>query len=128
MTADTVDHPAINAETRPYWEAARSGKLLIKRCTDCGKAHFYPRAQCPYCRSLATEWIQSSGQGTIYAWTVMRRATPPVVIAYVTLDEGVTMFTNIVDCATEDLAVARRVEVAFEPRPDGLTLPVFRLS
>ena len=57
----------------------------------------------------------------------MRRATPPVAIAYVTLAEGVTMFTNIIGCTPDDLAVGKGVEVAFEPRPDGLTLPVFRL-
>lgn len=130
MTAETeaIDHPAVNAETRPYWEAARAGTLLIKRCTDCGNVHYYPRAQCPFCRSLATEWIEASGRGTIYSWTVMRRSTPPVAIAYVTLAEGVTMFTNIVDCAPEDLAVGKDVEVAFEQQPDGFTLPVFRLA
>jgi uncharacterized OB-fold protein len=126
--SDPLDHPAVNAETRPYWEAAREGRLLIKRCTACGEPHFYPRAQCPFCRSPETEWIEASGDGVIYSWTVMRRATPPLAIAYVTLAEGVTMFTNIVDCAPEDLAVGKAVKASFEARPDGLTLPVFRLA
>ncbi len=122
----TIEHPAVSPETRPYWEAARAGKLLIKRCAACGKHHFYPRAQCPRCRSLDTEWVEATGDGTIYSWTVMRRAAPPVAIAYVTLDEGVSMFTNIVDCDMDGLAIGQRVKVAFEEKDGGLTVPVFK--
>ncbi|MEP9386038.1 Zn-ribbon domain-containing OB-fold protein [Mesorhizobium sp. KR9-304] len=121
-----VEHAAVNAETKAYWDAARDGRLLVKKCTACGRPHFYPRTQCPHCRSLETEWMEASGQGTIYSWTVMRRASPPVAIAYVTLEEGVTMFTNIVDCDLDALAVGQPVRVAFEQREDGLTIPVFK--
>jgi uncharacterized protein len=119
-----IDHPAVNAETRPYWEAARAGKLLVKHCTACNRSHFYPRTMCPFCRSTHTEWREVSGQGTIYSYTVMRRAQPPFVVAYVTLDEGVTMFTNIVECNPDALAIGQPVRVSFLER-EGLTLPVF---
>jgi uncharacterized OB-fold protein len=124
MTAP-IDHPAVNAETREYWEAARAGKLLVKRCRACGEAHAYPRAHCPRCRSLDTAWIEASGKGTVYSWTVMRRASPPFAVAYVTLDEGPTMFTNLVDCDFDALTIGQTVAVAFEDR-EGLTVPVFR--
>lgn len=123
---EALGHPAVNAETATYWEAARAGRLMIKSCRSCGQVHVYPRAMCPHCRSLDTEWIEASGKGTIYSWTVMRRASPPVAIAYVTLDEGVTMFTNIVDCDLDTLHVGQPVAVAFEEREGGLTVPVFR--
>ena len=55
-------------------------------------------AFCPYCFSDKLEWKQASGKGKIYTFSVMRRAPEPYVIAYVTLDEGVSMMTNIVDC------------------------------
>ena len=123
---EAAEHPAINPETRPYWEATRAGKLLIKRCRACGRPHFYPRAQCPHCRSLDTEWVAASGKGEIYSYTVMRRATPSLVIAYVTLEEGVTMFTNLVECDPDKLKVGAPVEVAFRAEAGGLTVPVFR--
>lgn len=123
---EAIDHPAVNAETRPYWEAARAGKLLIKGCASCGEKHVYPRARCPHCRSLDTEWIEASGKGTVYSWTVMRRMNPPLAVAYVTLDEGVTMFTNIVECDLDALAIGQSVEVTFEEREGGLTVPVFK--
>jgi len=121
-----ISHPGVNPENQTYWEAAAAGKLLIKHCTACGQDHFYPRAICPHCRSAETEWKQSSGRGTLYSYSVMRRATPPFAVAYVTLDEGPTMFTNIVDCDLDALEIGQPVEVAFVPNGDGLVLPVFR--
>ena len=67
---------------------------MIKHCKACGEAHYYPRAMCPFCVSDDTEWQTASGTGTIYTYSVMRRAEIPYAIAYVTLDEGVTMMTN----------------------------------
>ena len=90
--------PTPTPETAPFWEAAAKGKLLVKRCTACGRAHHYPRPLCPFCGSDRTELRDSAGRGVVYSFSVMRRATPPYVIAYVTLDEGPTMMTNLVDC------------------------------
>jgi uncharacterized OB-fold protein len=118
--------PVVNLETERYWAAARDGVLLLKRCTDCGRTHWYPRAVCPHCLSGATEWYQASGHGTVYTFSVMRRASPPYVIAYVTLDEGVTMMTQIVDCDVERLAIGDAVSVTFEATESGHALPVFR--
>jgi uncharacterized OB-fold protein len=44
----------------------------------------------------------------------MRRVEKPYAIAYVTLDEGVTMLTNLVDCDFERLAVGTPVRVVFK--------------
>ena len=115
----------IDAATEPYWNAAKQGVLNIKRCTTCAKVHFYPRALCPFCMA-DTEWIAASGQGTIYSVTVTRRAGPiPYALAYITLDEGVTMLTNIVDCDLDTLRIGARVKVCFKPAPDGNAVPMF---
>ena len=55
--------PQGNPETAPFWEAAKQGKFLIKRCTACGEPHYFPRAICPFCFSDATVWEESSGEG-----------------------------------------------------------------
>lgn len=117
--------PTINLETEVYWAGANQGKLLVKKCTSCGEAHFYPRAICPCCSSSETEWVESTGRGRIYSFSVMRRAEPPYVIAYVTLDEGVTMLTNIVDCDADSLEVDQEVRVLFGRAESGQALPLF---
>jgi uncharacterized OB-fold protein len=103
-----------NAENQAFFDAAREGKLLLKRCTACKQLHYYPRAICPFCASDRTEWVPAKGRGTIYSYSVMRRADKPYVIAYVTLDEGVTMLTNLVDCDFERLAIGAAVRVVFK--------------
>ena len=35
--------PSVSAETKPYWDAAAKGKLLVKKCAACGQFHHYPR-------------------------------------------------------------------------------------
>ena len=55
----------------------------------------------------------------------MRRATPPYVIAYVTLDEGVTMMTGLVDCAFDALRIGQPVRVALTPTNGGPPVPMF---
>ena len=120
--------PTTNLETERYWAAAKDGQLLIKTCNACGEAHYYPREICPHCGSTDTEWREASGKGTIYSYSVMRRAEIPYVIAYVTLAEGVTMMSNIVDADFDAIAIGKAVEVTFRETEGGMALPVFRLA
>ena len=120
-----IPAPEANPETRPFWEAAADGRLLIGKCRSCGKPHYYPRAICPLCGSDATELIQASGHGAVYSYSVMRRVPVPYALAYVTLDEGVTMMTNIVDCDLDAIRIGQRVRVAFKPSEGGPPVPMF---
>lgn len=123
--------PEINPETKPFWEGCAQGKLLLKRCKDCGEVHYYPRAICPFCMSDQTAWLESTGQGSIYTFTITRRAggayakATPFVLAYVTLDEGPAMLSNIVTNTPETLAIGQRVKVVFHAAGEGAALPRF---
>ena len=127
MAERSYPDPTTNLETERYWAAAKDGQLLIKACIACGEAHYYPREICPHCGSTDTEWREASGKGVIYSYSVMRRAEIPYVIAYVTLAEGVTMMTNIVDSEFDAIAIGKAVEVTFRETEGGMALPVFRL-
>jgi hypothetical protein len=124
--------PAVNPETKEYWDATAQGRLLLKRCLDCGTVIWYPRAYCPQCASLSTEWFPSSGRGQVYSYTVNQRGegayagAVPYVLAYVELDEGPRVMTNIVDADAADLAVGLPVEVVFHDTGEGSALPRFR--
>src|SRR4051812_35249805 len=99
---------------------------MIKRCTACGEPHYFPRSICPFCFSDKTVWEESSGEATIYTYSLMRKSpTGPYAIAYVTLKEGPSLQTNIVDCDLEKLKIGQKVKVVFKPT-DGAPLPFSR--
>ena len=126
MSERKIPAPFVNPENKPFWDAAAQGRLAIKRCNDCKQPHYYPRALCPFCFSEDTEWLDAKGTGEIYSYSVMRRGVPvPYALAYVTLDEGPTMLTNIVDCDLDALAVGQRVKLVFKPSEDGSLVPMF---
>ncbi|HEY5105212.1 MAG TPA: OB-fold domain-containing protein [Caulobacteraceae bacterium] len=125
--ARRIPAPAVNVEGQPFWDAAAQGRFLIKRCGACGEPHWYPRAICPFCFSEDTAWEESAGEGVIYTFSVMRRNTPaPYAIGYVTLDEGVSLLTNFVDCDLDGLTIGQRVKLKWTPTEGGP--PVFTFT
>jgi hypothetical protein len=123
-----IPAPSQNLESKPFWDAAREGRFLIKRCNACGEPHWYPRTICPFCHSSNTRWEESMGEGVIYTFSVMRRNTPvPYAIAYVTLDEGCSVLTNIIDCDFDELKIGQRVKLKWTPTGEGEP-PVFTFA
>ena len=120
-----IPAPPVSPESQPFWDAAAAGRLLLKRCEACGEPHYYPRPICPFCGSDRTTWLEASGRGTIYSYSVFRRAPVPYAIAYVTLEEGPTMMTNIVDADLDAIRIGQRVRVRFTPTEGGPPVPTF---
>jgi uncharacterized OB-fold protein len=121
-----IPSPPMSVEHKEFWEAANKGTLLVPRCKDTGQFFWYPRKVSPYTLSNNVEFVPASGKGTIYSFSIMRRADPPYAIAYVTLEEGVTMMTNLVECDFDALAVGQSVELLFRDSEEGQKVPVFR--
>jgi uncharacterized OB-fold protein len=126
--------PTPTTDSTPYWQASNAGKLVIQRCVACGRHQFYPRAFCTSCLAPHPEWVESSGLGRIYSYTICRipghpsMATKvPYAIAMIDLDEGVRMLTNIVDCDIDKVALGARVKTCFERINDEFNLPQFTL-
>ena len=78
------------------------------------------------------EFVESPGVGTIYTFTVIRRAPLPAfaarvpyVLAFVDLDEGVRLVTNIVDCDPQSVRIGQRVRARFEAIDDEHTVVLF---
>ena len=133
MTAMRFDLPQPDLETQPFWDAARQGRLLIKRCTACTKTHFYPRPFCPHCWSQDVEWMDALGRATLYTWSVVHRndlppfhERVPYVAAIVDLAEGPRMMTNVVDCEFDRLEMGMALDAVFHPTSDEVTIVQFR--
>ena len=120
-----VGTPETNPETKPFFDAAADGKLLLARCKDTGKFFWYPRGISPFTLG-PVEWVEVSGRGKIYSFSTMERATPAYTIAYVTLAEGPKVLTNIVECEAKDIKIGQDVAVTFIKTEDGPSLPFFK--
>ncbi|MET8503349.1 Zn-ribbon domain-containing OB-fold protein [Streptomyces sp. NPDC004787] len=127
--------PDADAFTRPYWDAAAEGRLLIRHCTACDRPHHYPREFCPHCWSEAVEWREARGRAVLYTWSVVHRndlppfgERVPYVAAVVDLAEGPRMMTEIVDCPEAELRIGMDLELAFRPEGEHgeFQVPVFR--
>lgn len=124
--------PVPNADSAPYWAAARERRLLLRKCNACGALHFMPRHLCPICWSDSLEWIESGGKGTVHSFTVIRRAPlpafaphAPYVVALIDLDEGPRMMANLLGEDALSVKIGDRVEVTFEDRGEGAMIPQF---
>jgi len=123
--------PVPDADSAPYWHAARQGRLVVQRCDDCGAVQLYPRDRCLSCRGPLS-WVEASGRGTVYSFTVIRqnhsrpfRNWIPYVVALVDLEEGPRLMTNIVDCDPEDVSVGMAVRARFEPVSEEAGIALF---
>jgi len=133
VTSVRFDLPTPDNTTRPFWDAAREGRFLIKRCRACERAHYYPRPFCPHCWSDDVDWEEASGRASLYTWSVVHQndlppwpERVPYVAAVVDLEEGPRAMTNVVDCDFERLRVDLPLRVAFRAAGDDVMLPVFR--
>ncbi|MFI6022257.1 Zn-ribbon domain-containing OB-fold protein [Streptomyces sp. NPDC051287] len=124
--ARRYDLPEPDAFTRPYWQAAAEGRLLIRGCGACGRAHHYPREFCPHCWSEDVTWRPATGRAVLYTWSVVHRNDlppfgdrVPYVAAVVDLAEGPRMMTELV--ATPEPRAGLELEVVFRAG-----VPVFR--
>lgn len=128
--------PPQGQHTKPFWEGAKAGKLMLPRCRDCNRVHWYPRLICPFCHSTNLEWIEGSGKGRLHTFAVQHRAfggwaeEVPYVTAYIDLDEGDRMMTVLrgVDATKpEEIEIGAQVEVEFEQANDDTFIPFWRV-
>jgi uncharacterized OB-fold protein len=124
--------PSPSAVTQPFWDGLREGRLRIQRCGECGQHVFYPRTVCKHCMSERLEWVEASGKGTLYSFTIVRRAMNPAfqedvpyVYAIVELEEEPRVTTNVVNCDLEALRVDMPVKAVYDSVTPEVTLLKF---
>ncbi len=137
MTNYPKNHsPKSLPSTSRFGTAQKRGKLMMQKCQDCGTWVFCPRPVCGDCASDKLEWVQVTGKGKIFCFTVVREVVGqalrgfapdiPYVTAWVDLDDGPRFCSNVIGCPIEKVHIDMPVEVVFEDSGDGVTLPKFR--
>ncbi|MBO0693639.1 MAG: Zn-ribbon domain-containing OB-fold protein [Acidimicrobiaceae bacterium] len=126
-----LPHPAptIGPDTAEFWAGTTEGALLLERCPDCQTVIWYPRGGfCPNCGGFSAVRFRAAGTGTVYSFTVVHRGlgeyagATPFVIAYVELDEGPRLMTNIVDCDPSEVHIGMPVRAVFHDTGAGSAL------
>lgn len=121
--------------TRPFWEAAARRQLTVSSCAACGTCRMPPTPFCPACQSQKIDWRMLTGLGTIYSYTVVRRAILPdmddclpYVPAVIEVDGGggTRLISNVVDAPLSAIAIAARVTVVWDD-VGGVIVPRFTL-
>lgn len=117
--------------TRPFWDAAKQGKLVLQRCRRCGTWQYWPRPVCMRCISRDLEWKEAAGRGVVYSFTITRlpaegfEGLEPYVLASVDLPEGTRMMARLLNCPIDRVRIGLPVRVVWEKLSDEISLPQF---
>lgn len=101
---------------------------MLQRCDGCSTVVWFPKNHCPECFGTSMSTFDCSGRGTVYSHTIIRKVandykdSTPFVVAYVELEEGPRVMTNIVGCAPEDVRVGMAVTMVFHDTGEGSAL------
>jgi uncharacterized OB-fold protein len=127
--------PTITDLTRPFWAAAREGRLVLQKCQRCGTFNFHPKPWCVDCGNRDLVWTDAKPFGTIYSFTISRtvamnfpgwEAELPVLMCLIDLDDGARMYGQVTHCEPGELSVGMRVQAYFEPISADAGIPKFR--
>lgn len=124
--------PVPTRESQPYWDGLREGRFLLQYCSGCGRVRHYPRPVCPHCFSMESTFREAPTGGSVHSWTVCHhpfnfffKASVPYIVALVDMDAGVRVNAQLRGIAPEGLKIGQRVQLAFEPVDEQVTLPSF---
>ena len=118
--------------TQPFWDALREHKLKLQKSKKTGKVIYYPRSVSPFGPKDTLEWVECSGRGKVYSYTVARRPTAPqwgedgdYAIAIVEVEEGAHVTANIVNCPADEVRIGMSVKAVFADVTPDITLLQF---
>jgi len=127
--------PVITDLTRPFWTAAKEGRLVMQKCANCGTVNFHPKPWCIECGSRDLEWTDIKPKGTVYSFTISHTVAMnfpgwkddlPVLLGLIDLDEGARMYAQVTHCSPEDIHIGMRVSAYFEAISEEAGIPKFR--
>jgi uncharacterized OB-fold protein len=123
---------AMDSTTEPFWQAAKQRRLSAPQCAECATFRMPPTPFCPNCQSREVNWVDLSGEATVYSFAVVHGfpGLPELTLVSAILDlpdaPGARLVSNVVDVLPADVQIGMTVHVDFSPIADGWLLPVFR--
>jgi uncharacterized OB-fold protein len=93
------------------------GRFMIQRSASTGLHVFYPRVVMPCSGEADLEWVEASGDGTVYATTLTRRRAElggDYNIALIDLAEGPRMMSRVVGITPEEVTIGMKVKAKID--------------
>jgi len=121
-------------DTAAFWAGTKSQEFRYQQCQQCQAVVFYARSHCTGCLDGELQWKVASGRATLYSYSVVRqsyhpffRNQVPYAVAWVDLEEGPRMLTNIVgvDDPLNDITIGMALNLEWEQH-ESLSIPLFR--
>jgi uncharacterized OB-fold protein len=109
-----------------YQAFLREGRFMLQRSAASGEHLHFPRIVQPGSGRADLEWVEPSGRGTVYSYTIVRNRAPAedYVIALIDLDEGVRLMSRVTGCSVAAVAIGMLV-VAHVGEVDGVPAVLF---
>jgi uncharacterized OB-fold protein len=120
--------------TEPFWVAAAEHRLVVPRCQSCGTFRMPPSPFCYVCQSQGIDWVQQTGDGRVYSYTIIHHAVVPLmrdalpyVVVVVELPDagGVRVVSNLVDSDMAAVEVGMPVRLVWDDVAEGVAIPRF---
>jgi uncharacterized protein len=116
--------PVPNDQSKPFWDGAKEQKLVLQKCSACGKWNYPPRAACNSCTAKDTlQWTEvQNAKGTIDVHLIIRdsrirgfRSAQPINFAIIRLDEdpGINFLSNLPGTPPGEFKDGDKVELVF---------------
>ena len=107
--------PEVQPAAEEFWDRLTDGEFCVQACEDCGERVFPPRKYCINCYSANWHYEPVAGEGTVYGYTVIHRASSreydtPVVSAIVELEEGPRVMGRV-DCDPDEIETGAAVSL-----------------
>lgn len=102
---------------RRYLDYIAEGKFMIQRSKSTGAYVHYPRTLNPGTGEADLEWVEASGEGTVYATTVNRQRPErggDYNIALIDLKEGPRMMSKVVGIEPSDVKIGMKVRAKID--------------
>ncbi len=126
----TIEPTRIETASGPdaaYQEFLAQGEFRIQQCDACARHVFYPRVLCPHCGSTQLGWRMASGNGVVYACSVIMGkpgTNSDYAVVLVDLQEGVRLMSHVVDCDQHAVTIGMPVSARIIEK-EGKPLVVF---
>ena len=129
--------PVPDEESAAFWSAAGEHRLVLARCTHCGRVAHPPGVVCAHCLhpEARFEFGPIEGGGAVRSWIVVRDAflpgfEVPFVLVDVELDAepGLRLIGRLADGPEVALRAGDRVVTVFDDLAEGVAVPAFALE